>query len=341
MVIERPSTDTDDEVVTSARDGVGWIVLNRPRAINALTTGMIEQIDAALDRWEHDGSVRVIVLAGAGERGLCAGGDVVAVRAAGLAGDPDAGRFFETEYAVDLRLATSPVPVVAVMDGVVMGGGLGLSAFAAHRVVTERSRLAMPETIIGFFPDVGMTYLLARAPGELGTHVALTGATFGGADAIALGLADVLVDSTALDAEVGAAVDAFLAGGLPEGDRPDAPLQEERGWIDRSYAGDDVAEIVRRLEAAPEPGAAVALEAIRARSPLAVAVTLEALRQAGRAESLAEVFDRDRVVARNSIEHAEFAEGVRAQLVDKDRSPRWRHARVEDVTCAEVEAFFA
>ena len=128
MVIERPSTDTDDEVVTSARDGVGWIVLNRPRAINALTTGMIEQIDAALDRWEHDGSVRVIVLAGAGERGLCAGGDVVAVRAAGLAGDLDAGRFFEREYDVDLRLATSSVPVVAVMDGVVMGGGLGLSA---------------------------------------------------------------------------------------------------------------------------------------------------------------------------------------------------------------------
>ena len=133
MVIERPSTDTDDEVVTSARDGVGWIVLNRPRAINALTTGMIEQIDAALDRWEHDGSVRVIVLAGAGERGLCAGGDVVAVRAAGLAGDLDAGRFFEREYDVDLRLATSSVLVVAVMDGVVMGGGLGLSAFAAHR----------------------------------------------------------------------------------------------------------------------------------------------------------------------------------------------------------------
>ena len=198
-----------------------------------------------------------------------------------------------------------------------MGGGLGLSAHASRRVVDASSLLAMPETIIGFEPDVGVLFILSRAPGELGTHLAMTGATIGPTDALLVGLADE------------------CAGECPPG-----VLADSRAWIDECYAGDDPAAIIRRLEEHPDPRAAAAASDMRARSPLSVAVALEAVRRAAGMGSVAEVLAQDSVLARNMIGSHDFVEGVRAQLVDKDRNPRWQHARIEDVLREEVLACF-
>ena len=238
---------TETTILSEVRGELGVLTLNRPKAINALDVSMMDAVPAVLDAWRSDESVRAVALVGAGDRGFCAGGDVRAVRQAHLDGD-DAARFFRAEYAVDLAVAEYPKPVVAVMDGITMGGGVGLGMNADLRVVTERTQMAMPETIIGFFPDVGATYRLARSPGELGTHVALTGATFGAGDAIALGLADTLVDSSSVEG---------LLDGLAKGEPLDASVGEtappsglvaEQAWIDECYAGDDPVVVVHRLE---------------------------------------------------------------------------------------------
>lgn len=333
-----PGPGGSDHVLFARTGGLGRVRLDRPRALNSLDRPMIAEIAAQLDRWAEDEAITAISLEGAGDRAFCAGGDVRAVRQAHLDGD-DASAFFREEYVLDRRLAELPVPLVAVMDGITMGGGVGLGMNADLRVVTERTQMAMPETGIGFFPDVGATYLLARSPGELGTHVALTGVTFGAGDAVALGLADTLLPS----AEVPALLDTVATGGqaLPTAGEtaPPSGLVEQRGWIDRCYAGDDPAVIVQALEASGDPEARAAAETIRGRSPLAVAITLAVLRRARRAGSLAEVLDGDADVAAAMLDGSDFAEGVRAQLVDKDRAPRWQHARLEDVTGEDVARY--
>lgn len=334
----QPSPNTDQILV--AHDGeLARIVLNRPRAINALTEEMVTEISALLEQWRDDEIVSVVTIEGAGERGLCAGGDVVAVSRAGADGGDHTG-FFRAEYAMNEALAAYPKPIVAFMDGVVMGGGVGVSAFTRLRLVTERTKLAMPETIIGFFPDVGALYLLSRAPGELGAFLALTGTTIGAADVIAVGLADRLIDSAEWPAvrdaaATGASLDGF--GTVPA----QAPLLARREWIDACFAGDDPAAILARLESSDVPAAVEAAAAIRARSPLSVAITLEALRRAADLPDVVAVLAQDLRIAGNLGVDADFTEGVRAQLIDKDRSPRWKHDRVEDVTRAEVEAVFA
>ncbi len=308
---------TEPEVIFEVTDGVGTILLNRPRAINALSVGMMEAISAVLSDWRDDPAVGSVELRGTGERGFCSGADVRALREVVLAGG-DFMHFFDVEYALDNVIATYPKPITAFMSGITMGGGLGLSAHASRRIVDGSSRLAMPETIIGFEPDVGVLFLLARAPGELGTHLAMTGGAVGAADAILVGLADE------------------CAGECPPGE-----LVSSRTWIDECYAGDDPAVIVGRLEEHSDPQANAAASEIRARSPLSVAVALEAIRRAGRMRSVAEVLDQDSVLAQNMVGAADFAEGVRAQLVDKDRNPRWQHSRIEDVSRDEVLACFA
>lgn len=327
-----------DEIQFVREGALARLFLARPKAINALNLPMIKGISALMTEWADDDGVQTVAIEGAGERGLCAGGDVVAVRRAHLEGE-DHLLFFREEYDMDALLADYPKPVVAFQDGIVMGGGIGVSAFAQHRLVTERSKIAMPETIIGFFPDVGARWLLSRAPGELGTYLALTGATIGGADAISAGLADTQIDSGDWEALV-----ARLAQGEPVpddlGSTPPAPLEAERGWIDECFAGDDAGVIVQRLEASPVEAARAAAELIRARSPISVAVTLEGIRRAATTDTVREVLDQDLVLADHLVTTGDFDEGVRAQLVDKDRSPRWKHARVEDVTPAEVQAAF-
>jgi enoyl-CoA hydratase len=307
---------SEPEVIAEVAAGVGRIRLNRPRQINALTVPMMHTLAGVLDDFAADDGVTSVELSGAGDRGLCAGADVRALRERALTGG-DVTEFFTTEYGVDLQIAAFPKPYRAVMTGITMGGGLGLSAHGSQRVVDASSRLAMPETQIGLFPDVFMTPLLARMPDEIGTHLALTGASVNAADALRLGLADE------------------ASGALPE---PDPLLAA--GWIPECYAGDDPVVIVQRLEAHADPAAREAAAELRRRSPLSVAVTLEALRRAARIASLPDLLPQELGLAVRLATGPDFAEGVRAQLVDRDRNPRWSHARLEDVGRDEVLSYF-
>jgi enoyl-CoA hydratase len=304
---------------------------------------MINEIAAALADWANDDSVATVLITGAGERGLCAGGDVVGIyRSAQGAGD-EAAAFWADEYALNATIAHYPKPYVAFMDGVVLGGGVGISAHGSVRVVTERTRLGMPEVGIGFTPDVGGTWLLSRAPGELGTHVALTGGTMTGADAIALGLADHFVSSSRLP-ELAAALqtepaDAAIARYAET--PPPSALLSQREWIDAGYAGDDPSAIVERLAASPVEAARGAASTILTKSPTSVAVTLEALRRSRVASSLEEVLDQDYRVGLRFLEGTEIVEGIRAQVIDKDRAPRWNPPTLAGVSRADVERYFA
>lgn len=307
----------EPEVQVEVVAGIGRIQLNRPRQINALTVPMMHTLADLLHGFAADDSVTAVELTGAGERGLCAGADVRALRELALTGG-DVRDFFETEYGVNLQIAAYPKPYRAVMTGITMGGGLGLSAHGSQRQVDATSRLAMPETQIGLFPDVLMTPLLARMPGEIGTHLALTGASINGADAVRLGLADE------------------VCGDAPA---PDAALAA--GWIAECYAGDDPVEIVGRLADHADPAAREAAADLRHRSPLSVAVTLEALRRAAAITHLPDLLPQELGLAVRLATGPDFAEGVRAQLIDKDRTPHWFHGSIEDVSRAEVLSYFA
>lgn len=331
---------TTADVRLTRTGGLGHIELDRPRAVNALTLPMIRAIRQALEEWAADDDVRAVLLTGAGERGLCAGGDVVALRRDALAGGTEWLTFFREEYELNGYVAAYPKPYVAVMDGLVLGGGVGVSAHGSVRVVTERSRVGMPETTIGFAPDVGGTYLLARAPGRTGTHLALTAGTMDAGDALTAGFADHYVPADRLgdlprvlaDAEDPAAAVASLAAPVP----PSA-LLADRPWIDACYDADDVRVVRARLAQRPEPAARAAAEALDAKSPTSLAVALEALRRA-RGRTLADVLDQELTVAANLVRHGDFLEGVRAQLVDKDRTPRWHPPTLDDV--GDVARFF-
>lgn len=336
-----PRPGGTDAVLFARHGRLGRILLNRPRAINALTHPMVTAMLAQLQDWAGDDTVTTVSVEGAGERGLCAGGDVRAIREAILGGTGDPTRFWADEYALDALIHAYPKPYVAFMDGVVMGGGVGISAYGSLRLVTERSRVAMPETAIGFFPDVGALYLLARAPGELGTHLALTGATVGGADAVLLGLADALVDSADLPAVRAALAEGSGADALAGLRREVEPLlAAEREWVDDCYAGDDPALVLEALRAHAAPAARAAASVLAQRSPLSVAVTLEAIRRAADMATLEQVLEQDRVLGAAFMAGPDFSEGVRAVLVDRDHQPRWTHPSLRAVSREEVDRAF-
>jgi enoyl-CoA hydratase len=336
-------TDADDAPVLVERRGrLGVLTLHRPRALNALTTEMVGMVNDALATWAADDTVATVLVTGAGERGLCAGGDVVTLARAAQSGDLAApARFWQDEYAMNAAIARFPKPYVALMDGIVLGGGVGISAHGSHRVVTERTRLGMPETGIGFVPDVGGTRLLAQAPGELGTHLGLTGEHVTGADAIALGLADAFVPSERLAGLVSAlaTTDADAAIAAVAEAPPASELLPQRAWIDAAYAGDDLGAILERLADGAEPARAAAATLAR-RSPTALAITLRALRAAAHESSLEEALRREYRVSTHALVLPDFAEGIRAQLVDKDRAPRWSPADPADVDPAVVATAF-
>ncbi|MFD3585473.1 enoyl-CoA hydratase/isomerase family protein [Streptomyces sp. NPDC058683] len=320
------------------------LTLNRPKALNALSHAMVRSIDEALTGWEHDPAVETVVITGAGERGLCAGGDIRSIYEDARAGDGTASaEFWRDEYHLNARIARYPKPYVAIMDGIVMGGGVGVSAHGSVRIVTERSRVAMPETGIGFVPDVGGTYLLALAPGELGTHLALTGAQIGAADALLCGLADHCVPSDRIGRLIADLADRPVREALTRHVRP-APVGElarHREWIDACYAAGTVEEIVRRLLAHGAPAAKEAAETLLSRSPTALKVTLAAMRRARRLGPLERVLDQEYRVSCAALSAPDLVEGIRAQIIDKDRNPRWSPATLAEVTDADVDRFFA
>lgn len=334
---------TEPPVLFDERGRLGLITLNRPRAINALTIDMVRLIAAKLDEWEHADAVHTVAITGAGERGLCAGGDITLLHGVARDGSlADAALFWREEYHLNARIASYPKPFVAFMDGITMGGGIGVSAHASHRIVTERSTLAMPEVGIGFVPDVGGTWLLSRAPGELGTHLALTGTTFSAGDAIAIGLADTFVTAERLGDLLTAleTTDAGAAVASVESEAPAAGILADRAWIDTAYGFDTATAIVDALTGTSGEGAAAAASAIESKSPTAVTVTLEALRRARGAGSLEEVLGQEFRVSLRSIQQPDFLEGVRAQVIDKDRNPKWSPATLAEVDPAIVSAHF-
>ncbi|MGM7667798.1 enoyl-CoA hydratase/isomerase family protein [Microbacterium sp. A93] len=333
-------TDFDEAsaVLVRTEGALGRLTLNRPKAINALNIDMIRQLTAALVAWRHDTDIDIVVIEGAGDRGLCAGGDVRVLYDEITAGRPEGTvDFFRSEYALNLMIAEYPKPVVAFADGITMGGGIGLAGHAAIRIVTERSRLAMPETRIGFTPDVGGTLLLGRAPGRIGEYLGLTGGTMSGADAIYAGFADHYVLSQhlpelreALGKRADPTSPAELVLLFDETPEPSV-LVEQREWIDEVFSADTIGEIMQRLSARPEPAASAVAQTLAELSPTGLAVTLDAVREAREGDLREALIGEYRRVLWFGAEHPDLVEGIRAQLVDKDRSPKWQPATIADL----------
>ena len=334
---------TAEDTVITSRDGrVGRILLNRPRALNALDLSMIRACADILETWRDDPHVDAVVIEGAGDRAFCAGGDIRALRDGQLSGDrASVDRFFIEEYALNLTIATYPKPYIALIDGICMGGGIGLSVHAPYRVATEHAGFAMPETAIGFFPDIGATFLLPRLPGALGIYLGLTGLRVTGSEAVHVGLATHFTRRERLaDLSAALARDGVAALACHNEPLPPFSLADERAAIDHCFSADTVSEIVGRLGAAKAEWAEAALAALRSVSPSALHFTLRALRQ-GRNLTLKQALDAEFALTRTTMVYPDFAEGVRAMVVDKDRTPAWQLRRIEDVDPAVINTLFA
>ncbi|MGW8887523.1 enoyl-CoA hydratase/isomerase family protein [Streptomyces sp. NPDC055749] len=338
---------TDDTVLLHTEGHTLHITLNRPRALNALTHTMVRRVAEGLATAEQDDSVVAVVISGAGERGLCAGGDIRSIHDDARAGGEASLAFWRDEYRLNARIARFPKPYVALMDGIVMGGGVGVSAHGDVRIVTERSRVAMPETGIGFVPDVGGTHLLASAPGELGTHLALTGQAVGAADAVLCGLADHFVRAERLPELTAALAGCASPGEVAQtvrgfaSEAPEGELAAQRAWIDACYAADTVEEIVDRLNASGVTAAKETAEALLSKSPTSLKVTLAAVRRARGLDSLEAALDQEYRVSCRAFTGPDLVEGVRAQIIDKDRTPKWAPAELADVSETDVARYFA
>jgi len=336
----------DGDVLVRELGALRRITLNRPKALNALTLDMAGAMTALLRAWADDDAVGAVLIDGAGERGLCAGGDLRALYDAAKVKNPLPEKFWASEYQLDVLIARYRKPVVAVMDGMVMGGGVGLSAHAAHRVVTERSSIAMPEVGIGYFPDVGASYLLARSPGCVGMHLALTGERIGAADALYCGLADVhiaaekLADLPALLADCRTAHDVRTRLGEMSVSPAPGKLPAARRWIDVCYGADEVEEIVARLRASPIEAARAALAILQRMSPTSLKITLRNIRSAVSFAEVEQSFQQDYRISLACIAGHDFIEGIRAAIVDKDRKPAWRPDKLEDVRPDTVDGHF-
>jgi len=332
----------NEDVLVTVENGVGLITLNRPKAINSLTHPMVTAMSKVLTDWERDDGVRAVVVSGAGERGLCAGGDIVVIYHSAQADGSEARQFWYHEYLLNAQIGRFSKPYVALMDGIVMGGGVGISAHGSVRVVTDTTKMAMPEVSIGLIPDVGGTFILSRAPGLLGLHAALTGAPFGAADAIAMGFADHYVHHDTLgefkEAVIADGIDAALSAHAVE--PPPSPLLAQQGWIDECFAGETVADIVaalRRRDAGPANDAA---DLIATRSPISLCVALEAIRRAAKLDTLEDVLRQEYRTSCACSRSHEFVEGTRAIVIDKDRNPKWSPASLAAVTTTDIEAYF-
>jgi enoyl-CoA hydratase len=336
-----------DEVVCRREGAAGTILLNRPAALNALTLGMVRAMRPALEAWANDPAVTRVVVMGAGEKAFCAGGDIRRLYELGRAGDlAEALAFWREEYELNILIQRFPKPYVSLIDGIVMGGGVGVSLHGSHRIAGERYLFAMPEVGIGFFPDVGATYALPRLPGETGTYIALTGDRIRTADAFALGLATHAVRSDAIPSLrealiAGDDVDAALRA-LAHDPGP-APIAENRAVIDSCFSAESVPAILARLDEAAGRGSAFAEKTaatMRTKSPTSMSLALEQMRR-GRDLSFEEAMKVEfRVVSRIAEGH-DFYEGVRATLIDRDGAPRWQPASLDAVDPEAIARHFA
>lgn len=336
-----------DEIITQKKGSVGLIRLNRPKAINSLNEAMVSGMKAGLDLFARDEDVTSVVLCGEGERGLCAGGDVRLIYEARSADEAGRTRFWREEFPLNERISNYPKPYIALMDGIVMGGGVGISAHGRYRIVTERTRLAMPETAIGYFPDVGATWLLPKAPGEAGTWLGLTGREVGAADAIYAGLADYHIPSnrlpelvqilaeTSLAADIGAVIGMFSV--KPE---PSSVLAANREVIDAAFGFDTIEEIIAALIAMDDDFARETLNVLQSRSPTSLKLTLRLLRAGRQSSGLIECLEREFAAGCEVLRNHDFYEGVRAALIDKDRNPKWHPDALGDVTEEYLDRYF-
>ena len=345
---------TQNDVLAEVRNHIGHLTLNRPTGLNALTLDMVRTLQRQLDAWVQDPQVHAVVLRGAGEKAFCAGGDIRSLHDSFKNGDTLHQDFFVEEYALDLAIHHYRKPVLALMDGFVLGGGMGLVQGADLRVITEKSRLAMPEVGIGYFPDVGGSYFLPRIPGELGIYLGVSGVQIRAADALYCGLADWYLDSSKL-ATLDEKLDQLqwrdtplkdlqgLLAKLAVQQLPDAPLAALRPAIDHFFALPDVPGIVEQLRtvtvADSHEWATTTADLLETRSPLAMGVTLEMLRR-GRRLTLEQCFDLELHLDRQWFERGDLIEGVRALLIDKDKQPRWNPPTLQALDAGHVASFF-
>ena len=331
-------TGTKPEVIAQTKGRLGHLILNRPKAINALTLSMVDAIAETLERWAEDDSVETVALTGAGERGLCAGGDIRTLYDATTTGDFDhAESFWRREYALNALIAQYPKPYVAVMDGVVMGGGVGVSAHGSHRIVTEATKVGMPEVTIGYTPDVGTSLILSRSPDELGTYAALTGGTLGAADAISVGLADTYVPTDRIDDLLRRLADESVETAVAAVAEAPAESTLDAAHIAAAFGHDDIASIITALQ---DSGDQRTLDALRRAAPFSLEVTLRALRNARSFERIQQALEQDLTLSLALIRRPDFREGVRAAVIDKDRNPHWQPDTLAAVDAADVDAVF-
>lgn len=333
----------EPEVLFERRGVAGIITLNRPKALNALTLGMVRLIHPQLTAWAQDDAILCVIIQGTGDRAFCAGGDIRALHDWGKAGDRQQIDLFAEEYRMNTAIKEFPKPFVALMDGINMGGGVGLSVHGSHRVATERLLFAMPETGIGLFPDVGGTYFLPRCPGEIGMYLGLTGSRIKAADAIYAGIADTYVPSDALDALMaslceGVAPDAAI-GAVSQELEP-APLSVLRAEIDQHFALGSVDAVLKSLTSSGSDWCLKMVSIIESKSPLSTRVTFEQIRTGADLEFRACMALEFRLTNR-FMAAPNFYEGVRAVVIEKDQAPKWQPATLADVDDGQVKAYFA
>ncbi|MFN3211793.1 MAG: enoyl-CoA hydratase/isomerase family protein [Henriciella sp.] len=340
-----------DSVLTKNEGGVGYITLNRPEALHALNLEMCETILAALRVWALDPSVQIVMIDHAdGTRGFCAGGDIAMLRESGISDGKAARAFFAEEYRMNAAIKAFPKPYLAIMDGVTMGGGVGLSVHGSHRIATERTLFAMPETGIGLFPDVGGGWFLPRLKGELGTWLALTGERLKGADVAAAKVATHFLPSELVPNLKAQISEADFSGGAAEmlgeilsrltHDVPAGSYEANRELIDACFAHDQAEEIVAALTANGSEWAVKQAETIRSKSPETVKVALRQVRDGGRCETFEDNMRMEYRIGWRKVQSPDFIEGVRAVIIDKDHAPKWSPGTLEGVSEADVARYF-
>ncbi len=336
---------SEAEVVTRIDNGVGRITLNRPKAIHALNRSMCEAMIAALSAWREDAAVRSVLIDHAGERGFCAGGDIRMIAESGAGDGVDAKAFFLAEYRLNALMFDYPKPITAIVDGIVMGGGVGISEPADVRIATERTTYAMPETGIGLYPEVGGGWFLPRLPGQTGVWIGLTGARLKAADTVALGIHTHFVPSDGVEALkadllAGTADPAEVAARHAKDAGP-APLAAHREAIDQLFAFDTVEEIFAALEADGADWALAQLATLKTKSPTSLKVTLRHIREGAKAATFSDNMAVEYAVSGRIGASHDFQEGVRAVIVDKDNAPKWSPADLSGVTDETLNALFA